>query len=68
MTFKEVCELVPLGRNGKDGGSWAGYYLRSVFAPFIGIEAARVLVVRVLGPGHDHYPIDNHFRNERRPT
>lgn len=59
LTFAEIVERVPLGDpSQRTHGSWAGYFLRMVFSPIVGVDEARALVVRALGPDHDFCPIN----------
>lgn len=65
LTFGQIVELIPTRPGGGYKGSWIGFFLRAVFAPIIGLDNARKLVIDSIGPGHDYFPLKDGHEEER---
>lgn len=56
MTLDAIDARIPSSPGSGFGGSWIGWYLRTLLSPVLGRERACSVVVSVLGPGHDYAP------------
>ena len=56
MTLAAIDALIPSSPGSGFGGSWLGWYLRTLLSPVVGRARACSVVATTLGPGHDYAP------------